>query len=100
MYKRIIFGKLKIFRKLDSSRQSMTDEERAKLANSLDDSLNNFINNLEKTPYKDGWKEETWREVFLFPALYLIFLRYLTKCTLKKYVQTFYPRKWKSIRSS
>lgn len=50
-------------RKLDGSKQSMTDEERAKLASSLDDDLDNFINNLQKTTYKDGWKEETWREV-------------------------------------
>lgn len=41
----------------------MTDEEREKLASVLDNDLDNFINNLQKTPYKDGWKEETWREV-------------------------------------
>jgi len=52
-----------MFRKPDSSKQPMTDEERTKLANRLDNDLDDFINNLEKTPYKDGWKEETWREV-------------------------------------
>jgi hypothetical protein len=41
----------------------MTDEERAKLAIRLDEDLDNFIDNLQRTPYKDGWKEETWREV-------------------------------------
>ncbi|KAF0755118.1 tetratricopeptide repeat protein 4 isoform X1 [Aphis craccivora] len=44
------------------SKQPMTDEERAELASRLDEDLDNFIDNLQKTPYKDGWKEETWRE--------------------------------------
>jgi len=52
-----------MFRKPDSPKQPMTDEERAKLASRLDNGLDDFINSLEKTPYKDGWKEETWREV-------------------------------------
>lgn len=43
----------------------MTDEEREALASHLDKDLDDFINNLQKTPYKDGWKEETWREVNL-----------------------------------
>lgn len=41
----------------------MTDEERAELARRLDEDLDNFIDNLQSKPYKDGWKEETWREV-------------------------------------
>lgn len=44
------------------SKQPMTDEEREKLASRLDEDLDTFIDNLQKTPYKDGWKEETWRE--------------------------------------
>lgn len=48
----------------------MTDEERAELSSRMDEDLDNFINNLQKTPYKDGWKEETWREVtMLFYSL-------------------------------
>lgn len=43
----------------------MTDEEREKLASVLDKDLDNFIDSLQKTPYKDGWKEETWREVII-----------------------------------
>lgn len=54
-----------IFRELTSSQQPMTDEDREKLASRLDEDLDNFINNLQKTPYKDGWKEETWREVVI-----------------------------------
>ncbi|XP_003241653.1 tetratricopeptide repeat protein 4 [Acyrthosiphon pisum] len=44
------------------SKKPVTDEEREKLARRLDEDLDNFIDNLQKTPYKDGWKEETWRE--------------------------------------
>jgi len=40
----------------------MTDEERQKLAKSLDDDLDNFIGGLSKSTYKDGWKPETWEE--------------------------------------
>lgn len=48
----------------------MTDEERAELSSRMDEDLDNFINQLQKTPYKDGWKEETWREVtILFYSL-------------------------------
>jgi len=52
----------------------MTDEEREKLASRLDEDLDNFIDNLQKTPYKDGWKEETWREVII---IYFYLYNYL-----------------------
>lgn len=48
----------------------MTDEERTELSQHLDEDLDNFINNLQKTPYKDGWKEETWREVIEYFSFY------------------------------
>ncbi|XP_025194920.1 tetratricopeptide repeat protein 4 isoform X1 [Melanaphis sacchari] len=51
-----------ILKEPGGSKQPITDEERAKLASRLDEDLDNFIDNLQKTPYKDGWKEETWRE--------------------------------------
>jgi len=47
---------------LAGSKLPMTDEERQKLSRRLDEDLDNFIDNLQKTPYTDGWKEETWRE--------------------------------------
>ena len=43
--------------------KAMTDEEREKLAKSLDDELDQFIEGLQKSNYKDGWKEETWEKV-------------------------------------
>lgn len=49
----------------------MTNEEREALANHLDKDLDDFINNLQKTPYKDGWKEETWREVKLYLLIFI-----------------------------
>lgn len=56
---------LYISRDSANSKKTMTDEERAELASRLDEDLDNFIDNLQKTPYKDGWKEETWREVII-----------------------------------
>jgi len=53
------------FRESGGSKQPVTDEEREQLARRLDEDLDNFIDNLQKTPYKDGWKEETWREVII-----------------------------------
>lgn len=53
----------KNFRAFDGTKKPMTEEERAELASHLDKDLDNFIDSLQKTPYKDGWKEETWREV-------------------------------------
>ena len=41
----------------------MTDEEREKLSKALDDELDQFIGGLQKSKYKDGWKEETWEKV-------------------------------------
>lgn len=37
--------------------------ENGELATTLDEKLALFIDNLERKPYTDGWKEETWREV-------------------------------------
>lgn len=61
----ILFNFINIifFRESGGSKQPVTDEEREQLARRLDEDLDDFINNLQKTPYKDGWKEETWREV-------------------------------------
>lgn len=56
------------------SKQPITDEEREELARRLDDDLDNFIDNLKKTPYKDGWKEETWREVGVQLFFFYIFI--------------------------
>ena len=43
--------------------KALTEDERLQLAAKLDQDLEKFINSREKTPYTDGWKEETWREV-------------------------------------
>lgn len=47
----------------EGSKQPMTDEERLKLAQKLDDDLEQFINNLPKKRYEDGWPEDRWEEV-------------------------------------
>lgn len=39
------------------------EEEMHELAQKLDRELEDFINSREKTPYTDGWKEETWQQV-------------------------------------
>lgn len=56
---------------MNNFKQPMTEDERQKLASCLDDDLDEFINNLQKTPYKDGWKEETWREVILKSIIFI-----------------------------
>lgn len=61
----IILYQYHFFRESGGSKQLITDEEREKLASRLDEDLDKFIDNLQKTPYKDGWKEETWREVMI-----------------------------------
>jgi hypothetical protein len=53
----------------NQNNEKMTDEERLKLAEKLDNDLDDFINSLEKRRYEDGWPEDKWREVkklFLF----------------------------------
>ncbi|XP_066257763.1 DNA polymerase interacting tetratricopeptide repeat-containing, protein of 47 kDa [Euwallacea similis] len=40
----------------------MTDEERLKLSQKLDADLEEFITNLPKRKYQDGWPEDRWEE--------------------------------------
>lgn len=40
-----------------------TDEERAELAEKLDQDLDSFIAGLERKAYTDGWPEDRWQEV-------------------------------------
>ena len=40
-----------------------TDEEKHQLALKLDEDLEEFLNSRQKTPYAEGWKEETWEQV-------------------------------------
>jgi len=47
----------------EGQKQPMTDEERLKLAQKLDADLEQFINNLPKKRYEDGWPEDRWEEV-------------------------------------
>jgi hypothetical protein len=42
---------------------SMSDEERKKLAEKLDEELDVFIGGLEKRSYTEGWPEDRWQEV-------------------------------------
>lgn len=49
-----------------AKKKSMTDEERLKLATKLDKELDEFINNLPKKPYTDGWPEDRWEEARTF----------------------------------
>ena len=46
-----------------SEKKGLTDEDREKLAKSLDDELDQFIEGLQKSKYKDGWNEDTWEKV-------------------------------------
>lgn len=39
-----------------------TDEERLELAAKLDNELDEYINNLEKKSYTEGWPEDRWQE--------------------------------------
>ncbi|XP_022904702.2 DNA polymerase interacting tetratricopeptide repeat-containing, protein of 47 kDa [Onthophagus taurus] len=43
-------------------KKPMTDEERLELAKKLDKDLDDFINNLPKKKYADGWPEDKWEE--------------------------------------
>lgn len=40
----------------------ISDEERLKLAEKLDNELEEFISGLEKKPYTEGWAEDKWEE--------------------------------------
>lgn len=44
-------------------KQTMTDEERAALAEKMDKELDDFIDSLEKRGYTEGWPEDRWEEV-------------------------------------
>lgn len=39
-----------------------TDSERLKLASKLDTALEEYISNLEKKSYTEGWPEDRWEE--------------------------------------
>lgn len=41
----------------------MSNEERKKLAEKLDQELDEFIGGLEKRSYTEGWPEDRWEEV-------------------------------------
>ncbi|CAG9770774.1 unnamed protein product [Ceutorhynchus assimilis] len=43
-------------------KKPMTDQERLELAAKLDAELDEFINNLPRTKYEDGWPEDRWEE--------------------------------------
>lgn len=47
-----------------SKKKKWTDEERIELAGKLDNDLDDFINNLEKKSYTEGWPEDRWQEEF------------------------------------
>ncbi|XP_070503468.1 DNA polymerase interacting tetratricopeptide repeat-containing, protein of 47 kDa [Chironomus tepperi] len=49
---------------MSSSKTKISDDERIILAEKLDKELDEFIDSLEKTRYKDGWSEENWKEEF------------------------------------
>ncbi|XP_076254698.1 DNA polymerase interacting tpr containing protein of 47kD isoform X2 [Rhynchophorus ferrugineus] len=44
------------------SNKTMTDVERLELAQKLDADLDEFINNLPRRKYEDGWPEDSWEE--------------------------------------
>ncbi|KYN13456.1 Tetratricopeptide repeat protein 4 [Trachymyrmex cornetzi] len=48
--------------KIGEKRQVWTDEERLELAAKLDAELDEYINNLEKKSYAEGWPEDRWQE--------------------------------------
>lgn len=47
---------------VDEKRKDWTEEERLKLAAKLDAELEEYINNLEKKSYTEGWPEDKWQE--------------------------------------
>lgn len=49
-----------------SLKSTMTHEERLKLAAKLDKELDEFIENLPRKKYEDGWPEDRWEEVITY----------------------------------
>ncbi|KAG5343214.1 TTC4 protein, partial [Acromyrmex heyeri] len=47
---------------ISEKRKIWTDEERLELAAKLDAELDEYINNLEKKSYAEGWPEDRWQE--------------------------------------
>jgi len=47
---------------IGEKRKVWTDEERLELAAKLDVELDEYINNLEKKSYAEGWPEDRWQE--------------------------------------
>lgn len=46
----------------EASNKKWTEEERLALASKLDAELDDYINNLEKKSYTEGWPEDRWEE--------------------------------------
>ncbi|CAL7935579.1 unnamed protein product [Xylocopa violacea] len=46
----------------DKKHKTWTDEERLELASKLDAELDEYINNLEKKSYTEGWPEDRWEQ--------------------------------------
>lgn len=46
------------------TRETMNDLERAELAAKLESELEEWIDSLPRTPYKDGWPEDRWQVNF------------------------------------
>lgn len=46
----------------NEEKKTWTDEERLALAAKLDAKLNEYIDNLEKKEYTEGWSEDKWQE--------------------------------------
>ncbi|XP_060533538.1 DNA polymerase interacting tetratricopeptide repeat-containing, protein of 47 kDa [Cylas formicarius] len=49
-------------KKSSAENSSMTEEDRLKLAKKLDSDLDEFIQNLPRKKYEDGWREDEWEE--------------------------------------
>lgn len=47
---------------MSEKNKKWTDEERLKLASKLDDELDEYISNLEKKSYTEGWPEDQWEK--------------------------------------
>lgn len=45
------------------SSSSTGEEERRLLAKKLDQDLEEFVASQKKTPYTEGWNEDTWEQV-------------------------------------
>lgn len=48
--------------KSNENKKTWTEEERLELAAKLDTELDEYINNLEKKSYTEGWAEDKWQE--------------------------------------